>query len=346
MKKISIVSGCFNEEDNVLILIERIRAVFSTLPQYDYEVIFIDNASTDGTVKKLKMVAEQDRRIKIIVNNRNFGVLRSSYHAFLQASGDAVCPMASDLQEPPELLPAFITAWESGAEVVAAVKESSEENWIIFLLRTVFYKLLNKFANIKLIEHYTGFGLYDKCVIKELRQLDDSYPFFRGLIFELGFTIAKVTFKQPERIHGRTKYRWYDLYDIAMNGLTSHSVIPMRIATIMGFTLAGLSFLVATIYLIVKLIFWSSFPLGMAPLVIGMFGMFSVQLIFIGLLGEYIGASHRQLLNRPFVIERERINFDNPPITARLRLSDLQRSIEDSSTRSTTTMSADSLSDR
>ncbi len=310
MKLISVITGCFNEEENVPLVYERVKAVFANLPGYDHEMIFIDNASTDNTVARLKQIAKTDKHLKLIVNTRNFGGVRSYYHALLQAGGDAVVAMSCDLQDPPELIPDFIREWENGAQVVAAVKTTSRENYFVHKFRTACYKILNTLSSIELIEHHTGFGLYDHRVIVELRKLDDRYPFFRGLICELGFKTARVPFEQPQRKFGRTKFKWYDLYDMAMLGLTSHSVVPMRIATFMGFALAGLSFLVAFGYLVAKLIFWSSFPLGLAPLVIGMFGMFSVQLIFIGLLGEYIGASHRQLLHRPLVVEQERINFD------------------------------------
>lgn len=310
MKLISIVSGCFNEEDNVELLYERIREVFRQLPQYRYEIIFIDNASTDGTVAVLKGLAAKDRRVKLIVGMRNFGAIRSSFHAFRQAKGDAVILMASDLQEPPELIPEMIKFWESGEKIAVGVKEKSEENWLIYALRSAYYRALNMMANVELIEHFTGFGLYDQTVVSEMRKLDDRYPYLRGLISELGYRPARINYVQPKRQFGKSHTNWLALYDLAMVGLTSHSIVPMRLATVTGFSLAMFSLIVALFYLIYKLVFWQSFALGIAPLIIGMFGMFSIQLMFIGLLGEYIGSSHRQLLHRPLVVERERINFE------------------------------------
>ncbi len=310
MKLISVTAGCYNEEQNVELLYDRLRKVFEQLPNYNYEIIIIDNASTDNTVAILKQLAKKDKNLRVIVNNRNFGATRSCYHAFLLARGDAVIPMAADLQDPPELIPEMVRLWEQGEQVIMAVKTQSEESQLMFFLRTIYYKSLNAMANIELIEHVTGFGLYDKRVLIELRKLSDTYPYFRGLIAELGFRPYKIPFVQPQRKFGKSRYSWFDLYDMAMVGLTSHSIVPMRMATIMGFFLAIVSLLVALFYLLYKLIFWRSFAVGIAPLLIGMFGMFSVQLMFIGLLGEYIGASHRQVLNRPLVVEKERINFE------------------------------------
>lgn len=310
MKLISIVSPCYNEEDNVGPLTERLQQVLEQLPQYRYEIILIDNASTDNTVARLRELAAKDKRIKVIVNMRNFGHLRSPYYAFLQAYGDAVIFIASDLQDPPEMIPKFVEKWEEGAMVVAASKMTSKENPIMHALRGFYYKLLKKMATVEVIEHFTGFGLYDRRVMDELRKIDDVYPYLRGLISELGFKPVVVPFEQQKRTRGITHNNFFTLFDLAMLGLTTHSVVPMRMATIAGFILAMLSFGVALFYLIYKLLFWSWFDAGMAPLVIGIFGMFSIQLIFIGLVGEYVGSIHRQLLRRPLVVERERINFD------------------------------------
>lgn len=310
MKLISVVSPCCNEEGNVQILYERVKAIFDQLPQYHFEMIMIDNASTDHTLDRLKEIAASDKRFKVIANLRNFGHVRSPFYALLQARGDAVISMASDLQDPPELIMDMIKAWEEGELLVAAVKHASEENPIVYKMRTTYYRLLNSLGNVDLIEHFTGFGLYDRRVIEELRHINDPYPYVRGLVSELGFKAKQLPFEQPTRKHGKTKLNLYHLLDFAMLGLTSHSIVPMRLATITGLCLSVASLLVALFYLIYKIIFWQRWELGMAPVVIGMFAMFSIQLFFIGLLGEYIGASHRQLLHRPLVVEKERINFE------------------------------------
>lgn len=309
MKLISIVSGCYNEEENVPDLCERIDKVFQQLPEYTYELIFIDNASTDKTVEVLREIARENRRIKLIVNARNFGALRSGSHALRQAYGDAVVAIASDLQDPPELIREFVTKWEEGYKIVLAVKTDSEESRLVYFLRTLYYRTVKRLADIELVAHATGFGLYDKQVMNEFRKLDDPYPYFRGLIVEIGFAIAKIPFRQPVRKRGLTKSNFYHLYDIAMLGFTSHSKIPLRLAAMIGFAMSLLSLLTAIGYFIFKLIYWTSFPVGQAPIVIGLFLFSSVQLFFIGILGEYIGAIHTQVLNRPLVVEKERINF-------------------------------------
>lgn len=312
-KLISIVTPCFNEEENVVLLIERIRAVFAKFPQYRFEHIFIDNASTDDTVEKIKAIAATDSRIKLIVNNRNFGHIRSPLHAILEAGGDAVISMVSDLQDPPELIPEFIAKWEAGNKVVVGVKPTSRETYAMAMVRKLYYRTVGRISEIKLIPNYTGFGLYDREVIDMVRRIDDPYPYFRGLIAELGYEYATIPFEQPKRIRGITKNNFYTLYDIAMLGVTSHSKMPLRIATIAGFALAAISLLVALGYLAAKLLFWESFTLGTAPVLIGIFFFAAVQLFFIGVLGEYIGAIHTQVMKRPLVIEKERINFDRLP---------------------------------
>jgi glycosyltransferase involved in cell wall biosynthesis len=308
MKKISIVTGCYNEEDNVEELNQRINKVMDGLG-YEYEHIFIDNASTDGTQQKLRQLAAQDQRVKVILNSRNFGHIRSPYFALLQASGDAVVGMASDLQDPPERIPEFIRKWEQGYKVVIGVKTKSQESGLLYLLRTIYYRVLHSLSDVDLIEHYTGFGLYDRQVIQILRQLNDPYPYFRGLIAEIGFPIARIEFVQPRRAHGITKNNFYTLYDMAMLGMTGYTKIPLRMATMLGFISAVVSFLVGLIYLIYKLIDWQNFSLGLAPVVIGLFFLGSVQLIFLGVIGEYIGAIYTQVMHRPLIIEKERINF-------------------------------------
>lgn len=313
MKKlISIVTPCYNEGENVEELVRRIRTVMSGFPQYDYEHLLIDNDSSDNTVAKIKQLASEDARIRLIVNYRNFGHLRSPTHAVFEASGDAIIAMASDLQDPPELMSEFLKHWESGLKVVIGVKPKSRETPLMFLLRRSYYRILNKMSDAPLLENFTGFGLYDREVIETIRSLNDPYPYFRGLIAELGYARAEIPFEQPLRVRGVTKNNFYTLYDLAMLGVTSHSKLPLRLATMAGFLLSFISLLVALGYGIAKLFFWDSFSLGIAPLVVGMFFFGSVQLFFIGLLGEYIGAIHTQVLKRPLVVEKERVNFPPP----------------------------------
>lgn len=308
-KKISVVTACFNEEANVAALVQAVKTVFKGLPRYDYEHIFIDNCSSDGTVAILRRLAERDRKVKVILNTRNFGHIRSPFHGIIQAEGDAVLSLVADFQDPPELIPELLRHWEEGYRVVAAVKEQSEENSAFFALRRLYYLTVARIADVKLIQNFTGFGLYDHRVIVALRGLDDPYPYFRGLISDLGFKPYLLPYKQPQRQRGITKNNFYTLYDMAMLGLTTHSRVPLRLATMLGFLLSGLSFVTAVAYLAYKLLNWHSFQLGIAPLVIGLFFFMSVSLFFIGILGEYIGQIHTQALRRPRVVEEERINF-------------------------------------
>jgi glycosyltransferase involved in cell wall biosynthesis len=302
---------CFNEEGNVEPLYQRITAVMSGIDDIRFEMLFIDNASTDRTQEQLRRLAGDDFRVKVIFNVRNFGALRSPLHAFFHAPGDAVVPMACDFQDPPEMLQEFVRLWRSGFKVVTAVKLSSDESAIMFRIRRHYYRILNKISDTPLIENYTGYGLYDREVIEVLRGIPDRRPYFRGLIAELGYARAEIPFVQPRRARGLTKNNFYTLYDVAMTGVTSHSRVPLRLATMAGFFLGTLSLFVALIYLVIKLLLWNSFALGQAPLLIGVFFFGSVQLFFIGILGEYIGAIHSQVHPRPWVIERERLNFDD-----------------------------------
>ena len=311
MKLISVITGSFNEEDNVTELYERVRGIFAAnLAEYAFELIFIDNASTDRTVEILKGIARNDKRVKVIVNNRNFGHIRSGYHAFLQATGEAVIAMASDLQDPPEMLPQFVRKWEEGYKIVLAQKTDTDESRVLSLVRRTYYNVINSLSEIELVKNATGFGLYDRCVVEDIRRINDPYPYFRGLICDLGYQRALVPFSQPARKRGFTKNNFYTLWDMAMLGITNHSKVPLRLAVFGGLGVGAFSFLVAFVYLIYKLLFWSSFQVGTAPLVIGMFFIGAVQLVFVGLLGEYIGAIHTQVLRRPPVIEKERFNFD------------------------------------
>ncbi len=310
MKLISVITPCFNEEENVKELYEQVKAVFFDLPQYEYEHIFIDNASKDRTVAILKEIAQADHRVKIIVNTRNFGHIRSPFYALLQAKGDAAICIVADLQDPPIMIKEFIKKWEEGYKIVIGVKTKSEESPLFFAIRKAYYDLVGRLSEVELIKNFTGFGLYDQKVIEILRNIDDPYPYFRGLICDIGFEIAPIPFHQPTRKRGFTKNNFYTLYDLAMLGITNHSKVPLRLATMTGFAVAILSLFVALGYFVYKLIFWNSFNVGIAPLVIGLFFFASVQLFFIGIIGEYIGAIHTQVLKRPLVIEKERINFD------------------------------------
>lgn len=308
MKKISIVTPCYNEEENIQELYERIKEAMKTF-EYEYEHIFIDNASTDGTARLIRSLAAQDFRVKAIFNTRNFGHIRSPYHGLLQGTGEAVVILASDFQDPPERIPDFIHKWEEGYKVVIGVKTSSRESGLFYLLRTMYYRILRKLSDVDLIENFTGFGLYDKQIIRILRELNDPYPYFRGIIADLGFERAQIEFTQPRRKRGVSKNNFYTLYDIAMLGVTGYTKIPLRLATMFGFFTATLSFLVGLAYLIYKLMFWQQFSLGSAPIVIGLFFLGSVQLFFLGIVGEYIGSIYTQVMKRPLVIEKERINF-------------------------------------
>jgi glycosyltransferase involved in cell wall biosynthesis len=303
------VTPCYNEEENVEDVYRQVRAVFDSLEGYAYEHIFIDNASTDKTVAILKNIAKNDRNVKIIVNARNFGHIRSPYYALLQASGDANIKLAADLQDPPSMIEDFIKKWEEGYKIVVGVKKQSEESRIMFGIRKLYYNLINILSETELIKNFTGFGLYDRKVIEILRDLNDPYPYLRGIISEIGFEKAQIEYIQPARKRGITKNNFYSLYDMAMLGITSHTKIPLRLATMLGFGLSLISLLAALFYFIYKLLFWQSFSVGIAPLVIGLFFFASVQLFFIGIIGEYVAFIHTQVLKRPLVIEKERVNF-------------------------------------
>lgn len=308
-KLISIVTPCYNEEANIDELYQRIVEVMSRL-DYDYEHIFIDNCSTDDSHAKLRAVAAQDKRVKLIFNARNFGHIRSPYHALLQARGDAAVLIASDLQDPPEMIEEFVKKWEEGFKTVMAVKPESEESRLMFLMRRAYYRFVTRISEVPLVQNATGAGLFDRVVLDILKKIDDPYPYFRGLLCEIGFPIATVPFKQPRRQRGITKNNFYTLYDIAMLGITNHSKVPLRLMVMGGALLAGLSLLAAFGFLIAKLVFWDSFQIGIAPLLISLFFFSSVQILFLGMLGEYLGSVHTQMRNMPLVVEAERVNFD------------------------------------
>ncbi|MDD5268390.1 MAG: glycosyltransferase family 2 protein [Methylococcales bacterium] len=307
-KLISIVTPCYNEEENIDELHQRITAVMATLP-YDYEHICIDNASTDSTVRKIKEIAARDKRVKLIVNARNFGHIKSPYYGILQSRGDACILIASDLQDPPEMIAEFIKKWEEGYKTVLAVKPESEESSAMFFLRKAYYRFITRISDVPLVQNATGAGLFDRVVVDILHNIQDSYPYFRGLLCEIGFPIATVPFKQPKRQRGITKNNFYTLYDIAMLGITNHSKIPLRLMAMSGFLLSFLSLLVAMTFFIAKLVYWDSFQLGTAPMLIGIFFFGAIQTFFIGVLGEYVASIHTQVRNMPLVVEIERVNF-------------------------------------
>ena len=313
MKTITILTPCFNEEANVREIYVRVRDVMASLGRYRYEHLFIDNASSDRTVPILKHLAREDKNVKIIVNTRNFGHIRSPMHALSQARGDAVIGIVADLQDPPELIPELVRHWEAGTPVVLAIKRSSKENQLMFLFRRAYYRLVKKLASIETYENFTGFGLFDRKVVEYVKDLNDPYPFFRGMIAEIGLPYATVLYDQPRRERGKTKNNFYSLYDTAMLGITNLSKVPLRIVTFSGFVCSFLCVLVALGYTIYKLLYWDRFSVGMAPVVIGIFFFISIQLVFMGLLGEYIGSIHTLVQRRPYVFERERINFEYPP---------------------------------
>jgi polyisoprenyl-phosphate glycosyltransferase len=306
---ISVITPCFNEEQNIELIYRKVREAIISLPGYHYEHIFIDNDSKDSTVQKLEDIAANDKNVKVIINTRNFGQIRSPYYALLQAQGEAVIGIVADLQDPPELIKDFIRKWEDGYEVVIGIKKHSRENGLMFFLRTLYYKILGLISNVDLIEHFTGYGLYDRKVIEELRALDNPYPYFRGLIAELGYDYYAIEYTQPVRYSGKTKNNFFTLYELAMLGLTNHSKVPLRIASMIGFLGSAFSVIVAIFYFVYKIIFWNSFSLGLAPIVVGLFLFSSVQLFFLGIVGEYIGAIYTHIRKVPLVVEKRRINF-------------------------------------
>jgi glycosyltransferase involved in cell wall biosynthesis len=311
-KTISIITPCYNEEANVMNLYKQVRQVMADIGSYPYEHIFIDNHSADNTVPILKSIASQDPNVKIIVNARNFGHIRSPIHALFAARGDAVISIVADLQDPPAMIHEFIRAWENGASCVLGIKRSSEENTLMFWLRRQYYKLADRLSSVETIQNFTGFGLYDRKVVELIRSFDDPYPYFRGMIAEIGLPTVKLMYDQPVRRFGVTKNNWYTLYDIGMLGIINYSKIPLRLATFAGFAGAVVSFLTALGYLIAKLVYWKTFTVGVAPMIIGIFFIQSLLLVFLGVMGEYIGAIYTQLQHRPYAVELERINFDLP----------------------------------
>lgn len=311
MKKISITIPCYNEEENVFPLHDALVDMFERdLPQYDYELLYIDNCSTDKTRKLLKELGKQDKHVKAILNAKNFGQFNSPYYGMLQTTGDCTILMAADFQDPVEIIPKYVAEWKNGYKIVIGRKTSSKENVLVYHLRSLYYKMIKKFSDVEQIEHFTGFGLYDKKFIDVLRKLDDPTPFLRGIVAELGFERKEIEYEQPQRRAGKTHNNWYSLYDAAMLSFTSYTKIGLRMATFLGMGCGAVSAVIGVVYLILKLILWDSFAAGMAPVLIGMFFLGSVQLFFLGFIGEYILSINQRVMNRPLVIEEERINFE------------------------------------
>lgn len=310
MKKISIMVPCYNEEENVVPLSEALIDMFKKdLTEYDYDILFIDNASTDTTRVKLRALCENNPKIRAIFNAKNFGQFNSPYYGILQTTGDCTIPVCADFQDPIELIPELVRKWEEGYKIVCAVKSQSKESKIMYFLRSVYYKMIKKMSSSEQIEHFTGFGLYDRSFVQVLKDLDDPIPFIRGIIGELGYKRTEIEYVQPQRRAGVTHNNFYTLYDAAMLSFTSYTKIGLRLATFIGAICAGISILVGVVYLILKLIYWDRFMAGMAPLILIVSFMSSLQIFFIGLMGEYILSMNKRLMNRPLVIEQERLNL-------------------------------------
>ena len=310
VSKLSIVTPCYNEQDNILNLYAAVKKEITSLSEkYEFEHIFIDNHSVDKTPDILRDLAQKDPNVRVILNARNFGHIRSPYYGLMQASGDAVMLVVADLQDPPHLIPNFIQKWEEGFKIVVGVKRTSGENSLFYRIRKLYYRSLRYLSEVPIIENYTGFGLYDRKVLDILKSLDDPYPFFRGLICEIGFEKAIIPYDQPARVRGFTKNNFYTLYDIGVLGITSHSKKPLRLVAATGLVLSAISLTISIIYFFYKLLYWNEFSLGLAPLILGLFFFSSIQLLFLGIIGEYIGNIYVKIMNRPIVVERERINF-------------------------------------
>ena len=307
--KISIVTPTFNEAKNIEELCDRIVMVMKTT-SYEYEHLVIDNASTDDTVKILRQRAANDKNLKIIVNTRNFGHIRSPYYGLLQASGAATILISSDLQDPPEMIPELLEKWRAGYKIVMVTKQTSEESFFLSAARRAYYKMVRKISETPLLENSTGAGLYDSKIIEIIREIDDPYPYFRGLVCETGFPIAQIFFQQPKRKRGVSSQNFYSLFDIAMLGIVKHSKLPLRMMTFFGIFSGLISFMAALYYLLYKIFFWNTFDAGQAPLIVGLFFLISLLTIFLGLIGEYLISIHDQVRRIPHVIEKERINFD------------------------------------
>lgn len=309
-KTVSIMIPCYNEEENIVAITDAVVRQMEQLPRYDYEVVVIDNCSTDNTRPLLREICAKNKKIKAIFNVKNFGQFNSPYYGLCQTSGDCVIPICADFQDPVEMIPEFLKYWEEGYQIVCGVKKSSKERKIMYKLRSLYYKLIKKFSAVDQIEHFTGFGLYDKSFIEVLRQLKDPTPFIRGIVAELGGRRKEVPYEQPLRRAGKTHNNWYTLYDAAMLSVTSYTKAGMRIAVFAGLGMALISFLVGLVYLVMKLVYWDRFDAGQAPTIIIVSLMCSILLAFMGFLGEYISAINMRMMHRPLVVEEERINFE------------------------------------
>ncbi len=310
MKKISVLIPCYNEEENVEAISQAVvKTLTRDLPRYDYELVFIDNDSRDNTRPILRRLCRENPRIRAIFNARNFGQFNSPYYGMLQVTGDCVIEMVADFQDPVDMIPKYVAAWEEGYKIVIGIKTSSRENPVMYWLRSCYYKLIKKLSDVEQIEHFTGSGLYDRDFIEVLRKLDDPTPFLRGIVAELGYHRKEIPYEQPKRRAGKTHNNFYRLYDAAMLSVTSYTKVGLRFATFLGGLSCGISLLVALVYLVMKLIWWDRFPAGMAPMLIGMLFLGSVQIFFIGMVGEYILSINQRVMRRPLVIEEERINF-------------------------------------
>ena len=312
MKKISILVPTYNEKENIAAMADSLTGLMqSTLNRYDYEILFIDNCSTDGTRDTLENICKKNKKIKAIFNVTNFGQFNSPFYGMCQTTGDCTVSLCCDFQDPPELIPAFVDAWEKGHKIVSGIKTASKESGFIYFLRTCYYKLIKNMSDVKMIEHFTGFGLYDKTFITLLRELHDPIPFLRGIVAEYcsGFNMIEIEYEQPKRRAGKTHNNFYTLYDATMLSVTSYTKIGLRIATLLGFAIGFLSLFIAVVFLILKLIWWNNFSAGYAPMMIGIFFLGSIQLFFIGFLGEYVLNINTRIINRPVVVEEKRINF-------------------------------------
>lgn len=308
MKKVSIVIPTFHEEGNVIPLTKAVVNEMDRLPQYDYEILFIDNASKDTTQEKIRELCTKNSHIKAIFNAKNFGGLNSPIYGLFQAAGDCAILLCADFQDPVEMIPRFIEEWEKGYSIVCGIKTTSRENRLMYFIRSVYYKLIKKMSSIEQIEHFTGFGLYDRQFLDFIKGLQDPTPFLRGLVAEFGSNRKDIPYEQQRRRAGKTSTNFYWLYDVAMLSFTSYTKIGLRIATFAGFVCALISLLVAAVYFVLKIVYWNDFPMGTAPILIGVFFFGSVQLFFTGLIGEYILSINKRIMNRPLVVERERIN--------------------------------------
>lgn len=309
MKKISVVIPCFNEQENVIEISKAVVNELEKFKKYDYEIIFIDNSSTDNTQNLIENICAKNSRIKAIFNAKNFGQFNSPYYGLLQTSGDCTILLAADFQDPIEMIPKFIEEWENGYKIVIGIKNKSQENKFIYFLRSCYYKIIKKMSETEQIEHFTGFGLYDKKFIDVLKQLDDPSPFLRGIVAELGFKRKEIPYEQPKRRAGKTHNNFYSLYDAAMISFTSYTKVGLRLATFVGIAVGFISFIIGVVYLILKLVYWERFAAGTIPILIGMCFLGAIQLFFIGFLGEYILSINVRVKNRPLVIEERRINF-------------------------------------